>query len=555
MSVLSQALEDYLIVRRALGHKLEEHGRLLPDFVGNLEARDACRVTTELAVAWATQPTTSTSVWWAQRLTMVRGFAQHLQAIDPGTEVHPPGLLPYRCRRVAPHLFSDADIAALMAAARSLPSSQRAATYEALVALMAVTGSARWRSGAPQPRRHRLGGGDPDGVELQVPKEPSRPPSPHDRRSLARYARLRDELCPHPKAPSFFLSTAGTRLHISVLDRVFHGLVNSAGLEQRGERQPRPHDLRHGFAVRTLLGWYSLGVDVDAHMPLLSTFLGHSHPENTYWYLSAVPELLFLAAERLKRAGKGAVMRALAPSLETYFTERLVRQRQASPHTVAAYRDAWRLLLVFTQQRTGKEPFKLDIADLDASLIGAFLEHLETERHNTVRTRNARLAAIRSFFKFAALRHPEHANVIARVLAIPSKRCDRAEVCYLSGLEADALLASPDRDTWTGRRDRAILTMALQTGLRVSELVGLNNADLELRTGAYVHCVGKGRKERCTPLRPQTVSVMRAWIKGRPPPGPVVPDTPGHAAEPGRHERSCDQARRDGSTAPTVTVR
>jgi site-specific recombinase XerD len=208
-------------------------------------------------------------------------------------------------------------------------------------------------------------------------------------------------------------------------------------------------------------------------------------------------------------------MSALAPSLETYFTERLVRQRQASPHTVAAYRDAWRLLLVFTQQRTGKEPFKLDIADLDASLIGAFLEHLETERHNTVRTRNARLAAIRSFFKFAALRHPEHANVIARVLAIPTKRCDRAEVCYLSGLEADALLASPDRDTWTGRRDRAILTIALQTGLRVSELVGLNNADLELRTGAYVHCVGKGRKERCTPLRPQTVSVMRAWIKER----------------------------------------
>jgi integrase len=122
--------------------------------------------------------------------------------------------------------------------------------------------------------------------------------------ALARYARLRDELCPHPKAPSFFLSTTGTRLHISVLDRAFHGLVNSAGLEQRGERQPRPHDLRHGFAVRTLLGWYRSGADVDAQMPLLSTFLGHSHPENTYWYLSAVPELLFLAAERLERAEK-----------------------------------------------------------------------------------------------------------------------------------------------------------------------------------------------------------------------------------------------------------
>jgi integrase/recombinase XerD len=208
-------------------------------------------------------------------------------------------------------------------------------------------------------------------------------------------------------------------------------------------------------------------------------------------------------------------MSALAPSLEAFFTERLMHQRDASPNTVAAYRDAWRLLLGFASHRTGKQPSQLDVADLDAPLIGEFLKHLETERHNSARTRNARLAAIRSFFRFAALRHPEHAAVIARVLAIPTKRCDRAVVCYLTEPEADAVVASPDQATWTGRRDHAMLVVALQTGLRVSELTGLRNKDVELRTGAHVRCWGKGRKERCTPLRPGTISVLRTWMKER----------------------------------------
>jgi site-specific recombinase XerD len=208
-------------------------------------------------------------------------------------------------------------------------------------------------------------------------------------------------------------------------------------------------------------------------------------------------------------------MTALAPTLEAFFTERLMRQRQASPNTVAAYRDGWRLLLGFAASRIGKQPSELDVADLDAPLIGAFLEHLEIERHNSPRTRNARLAAIRSFFRFAALCHPEHAAVIARVLAIPTKRCDRAVVSFLTEAEADALLASPDQTTWTGRRDQALLLVALQTGLRVSELTGLANKDLELRAGAHVRCWGKGRKERCTPLRRSTVLVLQAWTKER----------------------------------------
>ena len=208
-------------------------------------------------------------------------------------------------------------------------------------------------------------------------------------------------------------------------------------------------------------------------------------------------------------------MSALAPTLEAFFTERLIGQRNASPNTVAAYRDTWRLVLRFARARTGKEPSRLDLGDLDAPLIGAFLDHLEEERHNTARTRNARLSAIRSFFRYAALRHPEHAALIARVLAIPAKRCERAEVSYLTRPELDALLAAPDQGTWTGRRDHALLDVAAQTGLRVSELTGLRNCDVELGTGAHIRCTGKGRKQRCTPLARSTVAVLRAWMHER----------------------------------------
>ena len=224
-------------------------------------------------------------------------------------------------------------------------------------------------------------------------------------------------------------------------------------------------------------------------------------------------------------------MSALAPTLEAFFTERLISQRHASPHTVAAYRDAWRLLLRFIHARTGKEPAQLDLADLGAPVISAFLEHLEQERRNSARTRNARLAAIHSFFHYAALRHPEHAGLIAQVLAIPPKRCPRTEVSYLTRPELDALVAAPDQGNWIGRRDHALLEVAAQTGLRVSELTGLRNCDIELGTGAHVRCRGKGRKDRCTPLSRQTVTVLRAWLqeRGGDPADPLFPSRRGTA--------------------------
>lgn len=208
-------------------------------------------------------------------------------------------------------------------------------------------------------------------------------------------------------------------------------------------------------------------------------------------------------------------MSALAPLLQSYFTDRLIRQRHASPHTIATYRDTFRLLLKFVKTRTGKTPSKLQLEDLDASLIGAFLADLESERGNSVRTRNARLTAIHSFFQYASLEAPEHAELIRRVLAVPHKRFDTTLISYLERPETEALLQSPDRSTRIGRRDHALLLLAVQTGLRVSELAGLRCQDVQLGPGAHVRCDGKGRKERCTPLTKSTVTVLRGWLRER----------------------------------------
>jgi len=208
-------------------------------------------------------------------------------------------------------------------------------------------------------------------------------------------------------------------------------------------------------------------------------------------------------------------MSSLAPALEAFFTSWLLNQRRASPHTIAAYRDTFRLLLGFAQARLGKPPAQLDLADLDAALIGAFLDHLERQRGNSIRSRNARLAAVHSFFRFAALREPGHAALIQRVLAIPPKRCERALITFLTRPEIDALPAAPDRSGWTGRRDHALLLTAIQTGLRVSELTQLRCQDAELGTGAHLRCHGKGRKDRITPLTTQTAAVLRTWLHER----------------------------------------
>ncbi len=219
----------------------------------------------------------------------------------------------------------------------------------------------------------------------------------------------------------------------------------------------------------------------------------------------------------------------IAGPLEAFFTRRLLREQGVSPNTIASYRDTFRLLLGFAQRRLAKPPSELTIAELDAPFIGAFLDHLERDRHNATRTRNARLAAIHAFFRYLALNEPSNAAGIQRVLAMPTKRCPRRPVDFLNPAEMAALLAAPDRATWIGRRDHALLLLALQTGLRVSELVGLRCEDLVIGPSAHVHCRGKGRKERCTPLRRDAVRVLRAWMhegRGRPE-SPLLPSVRG----------------------------
>ncbi|MGH3594243.1 MAG: tyrosine-type recombinase/integrase [Pseudonocardiaceae bacterium] len=208
-------------------------------------------------------------------------------------------------------------------------------------------------------------------------------------------------------------------------------------------------------------------------------------------------------------------MTLIAATLQSFFTDRLAQQRQASPRTIAAYRDTLRLLLGFAHQQTGKLPSGLDWDDLNATLISAFLNHLESERHNSTRTRNVRLTAIRSLFSYAALRHPEHALLIQRVLAIPPKRFDKRIVTFLTTAEVDALIDAPDQTRWEGRRDRTLMLLAVQTGLRVSELTGLNCGDVILGTGSNVRCEGKGRKQRAVPLTSPVEALLRVWLTER----------------------------------------
>jgi len=205
----------------------------------------------------------------------------------------------------------------------------------------------------------------------------------------------------------------------------------------------------------------------------------------------------------------------LASLLQCFFTERLVAQQRASPHTIASYRDAFRLLLRFAQERTGKTPCTLALDDLDAAFVGAFLGHLEQQRRNTPRTRNVRLAAIHAFCRYVAISEPAHLDRCRRILAIPVKRSERRPIAYLTHAEIDAVLAAPDAATWIGRRDRTLLLLAIQTGLRVSELIHLRCGDLVLGAGAHLRCEGKGRKQRCTPLRRDMVGVITTWLRER----------------------------------------
>ncbi|MDT8442484.1 MAG: tyrosine-type recombinase/integrase [Desulfuromonadales bacterium] len=303
MSELHQILQDYLSIRRSLGFKLERYGALLPEFLAFLEEAGSPVITNALALAWAKQPTTATPKWWATRLSMVRLFARYVCTLDPRTEIPPHDLLPPASGRPQPYIYSDHEVSALMAAAGRIQSPLRAHTYRTLIGLLAASGlrvgEAIALDRADLDLEHeiltvRMG---KFGKSRQVPLHPT------SVRALESYARERDRrFRRRSSVPAFFLSLAGTRLFYSNAHLTFFRLVERAGLANRRPRRPRIHDLRHTFAVRTLTDWYYAGLDVDRQLPVLSTYLGHVHPSSTYWYLSAVPELLSVAARRLEES-------------------------------------------------------------------------------------------------------------------------------------------------------------------------------------------------------------------------------------------------------------
>jgi integrase/recombinase XerD len=303
MSPLREALDDYLRLRRQLGFELKKHGSLLRGFVAFVEKAGAQHVTSELAVAWAKLPADARPFTWRQRLAMVREFAKYLATIDPDTEVPARDLLGARLQRVPPYIYSEAEITSLMAAAARLTPPLRAATFQTLIGLLASTGL---RLGEALGLDRRDADLDRGLLHVRAGKHGRQREVPmHDTTTAALhgYAQLRDRLSPAPESPAFFLSLRGGRLGQVTVHTVFPRLIREVGLEGCGHRaRPRPHDLRHAFAVRTLLDCHRAGRNVDRELPALSTFLGHSQPRHTYWYLQAVPELLELVGRRLDGA-------------------------------------------------------------------------------------------------------------------------------------------------------------------------------------------------------------------------------------------------------------
>ena len=304
MSTIRRQAEDYLAMRRAVGFKLTTFGQKLLSFVDYLDARDLEVLTTDAALAWAmATPRSSDEVHWSRRLMVVRIFARHLAVLDPATQVPAVDLLPHHYRRITPHLYTPCEITALLHAAAALQPELRALTWRTLISLLAITGL---RTG----EACRLDRADVDlhdglltvrdtkfGKHRQVPVHSSTV------EALNSYGQARDRLLATPATPAWFVSTRGTRLDQANLPHTFAGLVEAAGIQvPAGQRRPRLHDLRHSFATATLLGWYRDGVDVQARLPWLSTYLGHVDPKSTYWYLSGSPELLALAAARLENA-------------------------------------------------------------------------------------------------------------------------------------------------------------------------------------------------------------------------------------------------------------
>jgi site-specific recombinase XerD len=511
MNTLREALQEYLALRRGLGFKMHDAGLVLPRFVAFMEQHQALHITTRLALEWVQQAKTVQPAERARRLCFARGFARYRSATDPLTEVPSPELLPYRSTRARPYLYTEQEVLGLLEAALQLPTAWpstplRPWVFHCLLGLLSVTGLR-----LSEALDLKL---DPGCQVRSIP--PRAPQSIHTHRAG-----------PLPSAAQTVSRRAplGLRVRIQSWHAARHRSRSSSFLRavaangpagaRRAQRPPAarlPAPLCGSSAHPLVRVGRGPGATTAGAVDLSRARIRGRH---------------LLVSQQLAGAdgtGDGAAGAALGrvimtgqptfPTLlERFFTQRLMQQRQASAHTIASYRDTFRLLLQFAQKRLRRAPSTLALEDIDAPLVVDFLDELEKVRDVTARTRNLRLTAIHSFFHYVAFEAPAHAAQIQRVLAIPAKRFARALVPFLSRQEVDALLAAPDQRTWSGRRDHALILLAVQTGLRLSELTGLQQQDLHLGTGAHVRVIGKGRKERCTPLSKNTRAVLAAWVK------------------------------------------
>ena len=442
-----------------------------------------------------------------------------LQAEDPRHEVPPKNVLgPTARRRPTPHLLTTAQISALMAAALLLPpkGSITPHTWHSIIGLMATTGLQRCEVCAL-----RLTDITADGLVVRETKfQKSRlvPLHPSTVDALDRYL-TRRRRCGAASEHLFVLST-GRAINPDIVTGTFVKLARQVGLRGGpGEPGPRLHDLRHRFAVRSLERTVAADRDsASRHMLALATYLGHNSVSSTYWYprghaRSASPHR---PPDGARPRVEGFVMTELADHLGVFLREHLPRDRNASRHTVQSYADSFQLLVCFAAERLGVRPCRIEVEQLTAPLILDFLDTLERERNNTIGTRNVRLAAFKSFFRYLEFRAPACLDLARQVHAIPMKRGDEAMVESLNRDEVQALLDAPDPTTAAGVRDRAMLHLTYAAGLRVSELIGLTSTDLARPHLDTVRVTGKGRRERVLPPWQQTRAALRDWLCVRP---------------------------------------
>jgi site-specific recombinase XerD len=534
--------QEYLAHRRALGFALDSSGTLLLRF-----ARFADRsnhrgpLTADMALRWASLPQTASPRYRAERLSIVRGFARYLAAEDGRSQVPDHRLLGQNHYRLQPHIYSDRQLRELVLAAAKLPPVDRLRpyTYSTLFGLLASTGLRV--SEALNLNRERV---DLDRGILRIEETKFRksrlvPLHPTATRALRRYVRERDRERLARDSDAFFVGGHGQTLPYSTVRGTFRRLCAQLRWRSNGMLpRPRIHDLRHSFACRRLLRWYQQGINVDHAIASLSTYLGHVKVTDTYWYLTGTAPLLATAGQRFERFARPAPggdhehvkpslpHHLLGPALQRYFCQYLIGQRNLSPQTISAYRDSFKLLIRFLEHQYRQKVDELSVTDLDASRILAFLDDLERRRGNSPRSRNARLAAIRSFIRYTASAEPLLLPVAQRLLAIPMKRFEHGDARYLRREQMQALLEAPDPLTRTGLRDRVLLMLMYNTGARVSEITALRIGDLHLQAGGSVHIHGKGRKQRSVPLWRQTVRLLRQWLKRTDgtPEKPVVPN-------------------------------